>query len=59
MEDIITKARAFVANHAQEPRYGAVDEMVSGLLSVADERAVWLRLRNVLDVFDRTEEAGS
>jgi hypothetical protein len=60
MEDIITKARAFVANHAQEPRYGAVDEMVRGLLSVADERAVEIESLNAeITAIDDAVHGGS
>lgn len=60
MEDIITKARAFIANHAQEPRYGAVDEMVRGLLSVADERAVEIESLNAeITAIDDAVHGGS
>jgi len=43
---IIDKARAFIANHTVEPRYGAVDEMVRGLIEHIDEQAALLRAKD-------------
>jgi hypothetical protein len=46
MNSIIDKARAFIANHTAEPRYGAMDEMVKGLIEHIDEQAALSRAKD-------------